>query len=141
MCFPHSPNVVLTWICLYIFSTSGPATSIRIYYETTNVGNFVEIGKLWSYVPVGLSYFPREIRVLPKVYVFFSSKLHQNISSCLVSEFRWGRTLGNVVYVAEHEQGGHFAAHEKPDVLVGDVRKMLGRGGKAYGVVKGKDGY
>ena len=49
--------------------------------------------------------------------------------------------MGNVVFEAEHTQGGHFAAHENPEILVGDVRKMFGKGGKAYNVVKGKDGY
>lgn len=54
---------------------------------------------------------------------------------------RWARTLGNVIFESEHASGGHFAAHEVPEVLVGDVRKMFGRGGKAYAVVEGKNGY
>jgi hypothetical protein len=46
--------------------------------------------------------------------------------------------------VAEHtvqEGGGHFAAHEKPNLLVGDLRKMFGKDGGAFGVVTGKSGY
>lgn len=54
---------------------------------------------------------------------------------------RWARTLGNVVFEGAHAKGGHFAAHEAPEALVGDVRKMFGKGSKAYAVVKGKDGY
>ena len=54
---------------------------------------------------------------------------------------RWARTIGNVVFESEHESGGHFAAHEKPEALVSDLRKMFGKGGPAYGVVNGKDGY
>ena len=41
----------------------------------------------------------------------------------------------------EHDSGGHFAAHEKPNELADDLRKMFGKGGSAYGVVSGKDGY
>ncbi len=54
---------------------------------------------------------------------------------------RWARTVGNVVFEAEHDRGGHFAAHEVPHALADDLRRMFGKGGKAYGVVKGKDGY
>jgi len=45
------------------------------------------------------------------------------------------------VFESEHESGGHFAAHEKPEVLVGDLRKMFGKGGPAFGVVREKNGY
>ena len=54
---------------------------------------------------------------------------------------RWVHTMGKVVFQATHEKGGHFAAFERPDALAGDLRKMLGKGGPAYGVVPGKDGY
>ena len=54
--------------------------------------------------------------------------------------YRWIRTRYWVL-VSEHESGGHFAAHEKPEELVGDLRRMFGRSGGAFGVVKGKDGY
>jgi hypothetical protein len=51
------------------------------------------------------------------------------------------RASHNVVFFGHHAHGGHFAAHEQPIELVGDLRKMFGRGGPAYGVVKGKEGY
>jgi hypothetical protein len=51
------------------------------------------------------------------------------------------RSLANVVFVKAHESGGHFAAYEKPEELVDDVRIMFGRSGPAYDVVKGKSGY
>ena len=63
------------------------------------------------------------------------------LSSLPLPPNRWGRTLGNVVFQSTHANGGHFAAYEVPEALVGDVRKMFGKGGKAFGVVKGKDGY
>jgi hypothetical protein len=48
---------------------------------------------------------------------------------------------GKVVYIGENEKGGHFASYEVPELLAGNLRKMFGKGGGAYGVVKGKDGY
>lgn len=62
---------------------------------------------------LGLSYFPIDISVLPRVY---------------------GRTLGPVVFEVGHEDGGHFAAHERPNILAGDLKKMFGKGGGAYDV-------
>jgi len=55
---------------------------------------------------------------------------------------RWVRaTVGNLKFYEYHESGGHFAAHEKPGELVDDVKTMFRKGGVAYGVVAGKDGY
>lgn len=72
------------------------------------------------HVKLGLSYFPKDLSVPPRA---------------------WGRTLGPVVFEAEHGDGGHFAAHERPEELAGDLFKMFGKGGGAYGVVEGKSGY
>lgn len=47
----------------------------------------------------------------------------------------------SIVFVSEHDNGGHFAAYEKPNELAGDLRKMFGKGGPAFEVVKGKNGY
>lgn len=55
--------------------------------------------------------------------------------------YRWARTIGNVVFESEHQSGGHFAAHEKPEELAADVRAMFGKGGPAFGVVSGRVGY
>lgn len=46
-----------------------------------------------------------------------------------------------LVFESEHESGGHFAAYEKPEELAGDLRKMFGKGGGAYGVIKANTGY
>ncbi|THG99586.1 hypothetical protein EW026_g2787 [Hermanssonia centrifuga] len=83
-------------------------------------GNFDEFPILWSPIPLGLSYFPQEITICP---------------------WTWSRTMGNVVFESEHDKGGHFAAYEQPQALADDLRKMFGKGGKAYGVVKEKTGY
>jgi hypothetical protein len=51
------------------------------------------------------------------------------------------RAKGKIVFESEHDAGGHFAAYEKPDLLVGDLRKMFGKSGAAAGVVPGRSGY
>lgn len=50
-------------------------------------------------------------------------------------------STGNVVFESDHPKGGHFAAYEVPQELVGAVRKMFAKGGPAFGVVDGKSGY
>ncbi|KAG7089120.1 hypothetical protein E1B28_010828 [Marasmius oreades] len=109
---------VLTWISIYWFSRAGPAASLRIYYEAVQSGAFS--GALPEMkVPYGVSYFPKEVAAGP---------------------LSWLTNL-NVVFHEYHDKGGHFAAYEVPELLVGDLRKMFGKSGPAYGVVKGKDGY
>ena len=51
------------------------------------------------------------------------------------------QTLGRLVFESEHDEGGHFASIEKPALLVDDIRRMFGKGGPAFGVVEGKNGY
>jgi len=46
-----------------------------------------------------------------------------------------------LVFESEHGSGGHFAAYEKPKELAWDLRKMFGKGGGAYGVIRVKTGY
>lgn len=54
--------LVLTWVSLYWFSTAGPAASLRIYYEFTH-----EKGTpARPTIPLGVSYFPKELVVLPR---------------------------------------------------------------------------
>lgn len=125
--YPWTDDEVCTWVSTYWFSVAGPAASARIYYEMThNVdGRADKLGRdrLRSYSPgvkLGLSHFPMDLVVLPST---------------------WCRTLGDVVFERDHESGGHFAAWEQPDELVKDLRDMFGRGGGAYGLVKGASGY
>lgn len=65
---------VLEWVSIYWFSRAGPAASVRIYYEMTGGHGKSEealarMGKVAGPVPVGLSYFPRELFHVPKWYV------------------------------------------------------------------------
>ncbi|TFK24938.1 epoxide hydrolase [Coprinopsis marcescibilis] len=113
---------VLTWVSLYWFSRGGPAASLRIYYEMRQArGEGGHLSNLETETPTGYSYFPREIVALPK--------------SWYTSGFP------NVIFESEHESGGHFAAWEQPEALVGDLRKMFGKEGPAYCFVPGRSGY
>lgn len=120
--YPWTDDEILTWVSLYYHSTPGPAASLQIYYEVAHDPHFPrDRTETWiPGVPLGLSHFPKELTVVPKL---------------------WGRTMGPVVFQSEKDQGGHFAAWECPEVLVGDLRVMFGRGGGAAGVVEGRDGY
>jgi hypothetical protein len=52
----------------------------------------------------------------------------------------WNQTLGPVVLENEYE-GGHFAAWERPDAIVGDLRAMFGKNGGVNEVLSGKCGH
>lgn len=113
--YPWTDDEVLTWISIYAFSTAGPDSSVRIYYEQRRQLLSSPGPMCHEKVPLGLSYFPRDLLLPPNT---------------------WGRTLGPVVFEKRHEDGGHFAAYERPEKLVDDLRTMFGKGGGAEGVVK-----
>ena len=120
--YPWTSDEILTWVSIYLFSAAGPAASLRIYYEASH-DNKLGRARTEQYIPhvkLGLAHFPRELSVVPRT---------------------WGRTMGPVVYESEHESGGHFAAWERPDAIVKDLREMFGKGGGAFGCVKGREGY
>jgi hypothetical protein len=122
--YPWTDEEILTWISIYWFSTAGPAASVRIYYEATySHGKIVRDRTTlldWVNIPLGMAFFPKELAIVPKT---------------------WARTLGPVMYESVHEQGGHFAAWEEPEVIADDLKKMFGRMGRCYGCVKDCDGY
>lgn len=110
--YPWTDDELLTWISIYQFSTAGADASARIYYEQAHSQKeLVEAGLGYVNVPLGLSYFPNDIVVPPKT---------------------WGRTLGPVVFEKWHKDGGHFAAHERPEELVGDLQEMFGPFAKRF---------
>lgn len=115
--YPWTDDEILTWVSIYAFSTAGPAASARIYYESRHAEQELTRKGLEynGAVKVGLSYFPKDLTLPPKT---------------------WGRTLGPVVSERWHKGGGHFAAHERPEVLVDDLRDMFGEGGGAWDVTK-----
>ena len=69
-------RAVLTWISIYWFSRAGPVASIRIYYEVINEDPENFIRKIETPIPVGHSYFPKEIAVLPRRFVVCSFVIH-----------------------------------------------------------------
>ncbi len=85
---------------------------------------------------------PRRTDALPQTVRVLLSFCASHSGTCADSApTRWSHTLGNLLFESEHDKGGHFAAFEVPEKLAGDLRKMYGKGGVAYGVVPGKSGY
>ena len=121
--YPWTDDEVLTWVSIYWFSTAGPAASLRIYYERLHDPTPHQPWITMEYIPkvkLGLAFFPMDLDNAPS---------------------RWGYTLGPVVHHSVFDRGGHFAATERPEELAADVIKMYGKGGGAFGAVKGKNGY
>lgn len=122
--YKWTDDEILTWISIYEFSTPGPTASVKIYYDEAKsqpapffwiCGQEYAKGSL-----LGVSRFPGELSLPPKL---------------------WLHTMGKVVFIREHNVGGHFAAYEVPEALVGDLKEMFGRGGGAFGCVEDKNGY
>ncbi|OTB08333.1 hypothetical protein M426DRAFT_316959 [Hypoxylon sp. CI-4A] len=72
--YPWTDDEVLTWISVYAFSAAGPESSVRIYYEAVHsagggVGassNGIASILEWNgKVPLGWSYFPRDLFLPP----------------------------------------------------------------------------
>lgn len=62
---------VLTWISIFWFSRAGPAASIRIYFEVAKSAPGEVLSDLFtvdqtSAVPMGYSFFPKELARLPR---------------------------------------------------------------------------
>jgi pimeloyl-ACP methyl ester carboxylesterase len=86
-------NITIYWVTRTINS------STRLYYETMKSGR-------WGFsdyvtVPTGCAIFPREIIRPPR---------------------SWAEAYFNVVHWQRYDRGGHFAALEEPELLLGDVR-------------------
>ena len=116
--YPWTDDEILTWVSIYWFSRAGPAASARIYYEIQHPSKQEVDARVFDYnanVKLGLSYFPKDIFVPPST---------------------WGRTLGPVVSEVRHGSGGHFAAHERPELLAQDVKRMFAQDSAAYSLVR-----
>lgn len=87
-------NVTVYWVTRTITS------SMRLYYEVFKSGRVGFIGNKVR-VPTGVARFPKEILRFPR---------------------RWVENHYDVVHWSEFEKGGHFAAMERPEDFVGDVR-------------------
>lgn len=91
-----SRDQILDNITLY-WVTASAASSARLYWEVGNVMRDGEIN-----LPTAYTQFPHDLFTTPRAW--------------LENRFR------NIVYAAEAECGGHFAAWEQPDIFVREVR-------------------
>jgi microsomal epoxide hydrolase len=89
-------NVMLYWL------TGTAGSSARLYYEAARARSWGPPAT--SAVPTGVAVFPREIATPIR---------------------RFAELSNNIVHWSEFDRGGHFAAMEEPDLLVGDVRKFF----------------
>ena len=97
-----SKDELLTNISIYWFTrTMNSAT--RYYYERRQHDRANALpGPLKT--PAGFSIFPKEIFNPPR---------------------NWVEAEYNVTQWSVHDRGGHFAAMEEPDLLVGDIRDFF----------------
>ena len=89
-------NVTLYWL------TGTAGSSARLYYETARARAWSPTAR--STVPTGVAVFPREIA--PPIR-------------------RFAEQSDTITHWTEFGRGGHFAAMEVPDLLVGDVREFF----------------
>ncbi|KAH8660881.1 Alpha/Beta hydrolase protein [Tricladium varicosporioides] len=110
--YPWSDDEILTWVSIYYFSTAGPSASSYLYYENEhrNPSAFAAM-QVYINVPLGIASFEKDVIVLPKA---------------------WNRTLGPIVFESVYERGGHFAAWERPDAIVHDLKGMFGKEREGY---------
>jgi epoxide hydrolase len=93
---------LLTNVSVYWF-TGTANSSARLYYEFGHSG--AGWGKVEpSTMPTGVAVFPREI--MPSIR-------------------RFAERSNNIVHWTDFDRGGHFAAMEEPDLLVGDIRECF----------------
>jgi microsomal epoxide hydrolase len=93
---------LLTNLSVYWFTRTA-GSSARLYYEAMKSDQFgLQPGRVE--VPTGGAIFPAEI-VRPSR--------------------RFAEATFNIVHWSEFDRGGHFAALEEPDLLVGDIREFV----------------
>jgi epoxide hydrolase len=77
-------------------------SSTRLYFETIGPGRAGAMPKIE--VPVGCAVFPKELFQAPRV---------------------WAENQYNVQHWSTFSAGGHFAAMEQPEALVGDIQSFF----------------
>jgi epoxide hydrolase len=93
-------DFILTNVAIYWF-TGTAASAARFYYEDAHA----EAPTGQTTVPTGLAQFKDDFRSIRK----FAHRDH-----------------ANVVHWSEFDRGGHYGAHEAPDLLIGDLRAFFG---------------
>lgn len=92
----------LTHVSLYWF-TNTAASSSRMYYEDAKSGTGYREVK--NVTPTGVAVFPGNFRSIR----------------------RFAERANNIVHWSQFDRGGHFAAMDAPDLLVGDLRTFFRR--------------
>ena len=95
-----SMDDMLDAISLYWFTNSA-ASSARIYWENKSA----TLAGPELTLPVAVTVFPRDIPRLPRSWI--------------------EDTYSNLIHYGEADRGGHFAALEQPEILVGEIRTGL----------------
>jgi microsomal epoxide hydrolase len=105
--YPLPLHTILCDVTLYWLTECFP-TCIYTYREDFAIpptpGFFHGQKNLYVNKPLGYSYFPWELTPAPK---------------------SWAETSGKLVWFKAHENGGHFAALERPEELLGDIESFL----------------
>lgn len=94
-----SPDEVLTGVSIYWF-TNTAASAARFYYECRRTEQPTDP----TTFPIGLASFAYDFRPLRR----FAERDHKNI-------VQW----------SEFDRGGHWAAHDAPDLLIEDIREFF----------------
>ncbi|RAL10974.1 epoxide hydrolase family protein [Aspergillus homomorphus CBS 101889] len=102
---PLPLNDILESVTLYWLTESFPR-ALYHYRENVPMPLFKQAEDPRWYIqkPFGFSYFPKELVPVPRA---------------------WVETTGNLVFWKEHDKGGHFAALERPTVLLDDLEGFV----------------
>jgi uncharacterized protein (TIGR03086 family) len=103
-------DFVLANVALYWLTRTG-GSSIRFYYEDAHTTAHPE-GP--TTVPTGLAMFAGDFQSIRR----FAERDHANIVS-------WNSYDTSTGSDGPRDAAGHYAAHEAPDVLVGDIRRFF----------------
>ena len=93
-------------------------TNLTLYWVTDTVGSAMRIYRENRLTGGEVATMPR--LETPVAYADFAKEV-------IASPFSWIEQNYNVVQRTEMPKGGHFAALEQPDLLVGDIRKFFAK--------------
>jgi pimeloyl-ACP methyl ester carboxylesterase len=96
------PDFVLTNVAIY-WLTGTSASSMRFYYEDAHVTD-PPAGP--TTVPIGVAGFGNDFRSIRR----FAERDHKNL-----------------VHWTRYDRGGHYAAHQAPDLLTADIRTFFAK--------------
>ncbi|HEV2780229.1 MAG TPA: epoxide hydrolase [Actinophytocola sp.] len=96
-----TPDFVLTNVAIY-WLTGTSASAIRLYYEDAKATHPTEP----TTVPIGVAGFAGDFASIRR----FAERDHKNL-----------------IHWAKYDRGGHYAAHQAPDLLVPDIRDFFAK--------------